>query len=112
MVIRKRQAAPFSFYGPATAAKHAGGIVPAAPVSGPQKAVERKTSKRPACAWYRSIRRFYAIAGERRLDTANDAAMHAAIGRFWGVELQSRRQLSAGQWQAAGDAVKMGALSW
>jgi hypothetical protein len=86
--------------------------VPATPVIALQKAVERESSTRAPCPWYRSIRRFYAIAQERHLDTRNDAAIRAAIGRFWSIDLVSRQQLSAGQWQAAGDAVKLGALSW
>jgi hypothetical protein len=64
------------------------------------------------CCFYRSIRRFYAIAQDVGLSTSNDEAIRQAISAFFGIEIESRKQLSGGHWEAAGDAVKFGALYW
>ncbi len=80
-----------------------------------QTVTNRQSVARPTktpCCFYRSIRRFYAIAQEAGLDTKADEQIRKAIGTFYGVELKSRKELSGGHWQAAGDAVKFGALYW
>jgi hypothetical protein len=80
-----------------------------------QTAVERKVAASPTktlCCFYKSIRRFYAIAQEVGLDTKADAAIRLSVGAFFGIEIESRKQLSGGHWQAAGTAVKFGALYW
>ena len=74
---------------------------------------ERETAAPEArCPWHRAIRRFYAIAQEKGLNPRADAAMREAIGCYWSIDVASRAQLTAGQWLAAGDAVRLGALVW
>ncbi len=76
-------------------------------------AIARKeTASKVPCCFYRSIRRFYAIAQEVGLSTEADADIRAAVGAFFGIEIESRKQLSGGHWEAAGTAVKFGALYW
>ncbi len=80
-----------------------------------QTAAKRQSVARPTktpCPFFRSVKRFYAIATEAGLDTKADSEIRAAVGAFFGIEIESRKQLSGGHWQAAADAVKFGALYW
>jgi hypothetical protein len=80
-----------------------------------QTVTNRQSVARPTktpCPFFRSVKRFYAIATEAGLDTSNDEAIRKAIGAFFGIELKSRKELSGGHWQSAGDALERGLLSW
>jgi hypothetical protein len=91
-----------------------------------EKQVERHTVKpvaaKPAatpeakarCPHYRLIRRFFAIAREAGLDTSQTAkpqmrhALETAMGRC----VNSRSEVSAGEWQMLGDLIKRKRLAW
>jgi hypothetical protein len=83
--------------------------VPVRVASAPRIATERAQVK---CAWFRLIRAFYGAAQGRNLDTKNDEAIRAALARFVGRNIESRAELRAGEWNAAADAVRRGALAW
>jgi hypothetical protein len=78
----------------------------------PQKCEAAKVSSKPRCAFYREIRRCYAIAREAGLSTRSDAAMRAAFSRFLGREVETRETLRAGDWAQIGTAIKCGELAW
>ena len=79
------------------------------PVTVTERQAERH--KQP-CAWYRSIRRFYAIAGERGLDTKAEERIRGALSALLGRSIGSRSELSGGEWEFAGDALQARALCW
>lgn len=64
------------------------------------------------CAWYRDIRRCYAVAREAGLDVKNSAAMREAFSRFLGREVESREALRAGDWCAVSEGIKTRRLAW
>ena len=73
-----------------------------------------KTAKtKSACVWASEIRRFFAIARERGLDTKNsDAAMRRAFENFFFRPVASREELDGRDWAQAADAVKDNRLAW
>ncbi len=64
------------------------------------------------CAWYRDIRRCYAIAREAGLDTKADAAMRAAFSRYLRKRIESREEMNGSDWVAVGDGIKARVLAW
>jgi hypothetical protein len=92
-----------------------------APAIAPQAATARDNAapvalpatseSRPRCPHYRAIRRAFAIAREKGLDTRADEAMRAAFGRCLGRTVETRECMNGGEWQAVGDAMKRG-LAW
>jgi DNA-binding Lrp family transcriptional regulator len=74
--------------------------------------VAAKPEKAPRCAFYREIRRCYAIAREAGLDVKADARMRAAFSRFLGREVETRETLRAGDWLLVADAIKSRRLAW
>jgi DNA-binding Lrp family transcriptional regulator len=78
----------------------------------PQKCEAAKASAKPRCAFYREIRRCYAIAREAGLDVKADARMRAAFSRFLGRKVESREEMRAGDWLLVADAIKGRRLSW
>jgi DNA-binding Lrp family transcriptional regulator len=64
------------------------------------------------CAWYRDIRRCYAVAREAGLDVKADAKMRESFGRFLGREIESREELRAGDWYLIASEIKAHRLSW
>ncbi len=95
-----------------TACENAGAVIVAAPVKTRQTVTQRESVPRVRCAWYRAIRRAYAIARDCGLDTKADAAMRAAFAAYFGRAIESREQLTARDWLAVGDAVKARRLAW
>ena len=77
----------------------------------PVTVTERQAEHKP-CAWYRSIKRFYAIAGERGLDCKAEERMRGALSAWLGRHVGSRSELTAAEWGRVGDACKNGALCW
>lgn len=69
---------------------------------------------RVPCSHVGEIRRFFAIAQDVRLSVApEDApAMRAAMSRFFGRTIHSRRQLDGQEWAQAASAVQDGVLTW
>jgi DNA-binding Lrp family transcriptional regulator len=76
----------------------------------PQAASTRAPKVR--CAWYREIRRCYAIAREAGLDVKADAKMRASFSRFLGRAIESREELRAGDWYLIASEIKAHRLSW
>ncbi len=76
----------------------------------PQAASTRAPKVR--CAWYREIRRCYAIAREAGCDVKADESMRAAIGRFLGRAVASREELNGNDWHEVGSAIKSHQLAW
>ncbi len=76
----------------------------------PQAASTRAPKVR--CAWYREIRRCYAIAREAGCDVKADEAMRAAFSRFLGRAVPSREVLDSSDWVKVGDAIKAHQLAW
>ncbi len=64
------------------------------------------------CTFHKAIRRTFAIAKDRGLDVKDETGMRAAFGRALGRQIESRDELTGGDWQAVGDMMKAGALSW
>ncbi len=87
-------------------------IVAAKCETGAQRATERPQVPQVKCAWFRLIRAFYGAAQGRKLDTRDEDAMRDALARFVGRNIESRAELKAGEWNAAADAVRRGALAW
>jgi len=75
------------------------------------KAAQTGTN-RPRCAFHKEIRRVFAIARDKGLDTKDDEAMRASFGRSLGRRIESRDELNGGDWQAVGDLMKRGTLAW
>jgi hypothetical protein len=96
----------------APAIEAAPAALPAAPVIARHSATQREERKRPACPWYRAIRRAYGCAQGAGLDTKADAAMRAAIGAMLGRAVATRSELTAGDWLAVGDGIRRGELAW
>jgi hypothetical protein len=99
-----------------TAAPHAieaaPAALPVAPVQARQTATEREEPTKPRCSWAAAIRFAFGIAKGAGLDTKADAAMRAAIGAMLGRAVPSRSKLTAGEWLAVGDAIRIGELAW
>ncbi len=76
--------------------------------------MEAAKPERERCAHWKLIKRFFAIAREAGLDTSKEAkpqmrhAMEAAMGRC----VNSRSEVSAGEWQMLGDLIKRNRLAW
>ncbi len=66
----------------------------------------------PRCAFYREIRRCYAIAREAGCDVKADEAMRASFSRFLGRAVSSREELNGSEWYEIGSAIKTFQLSW
>ena len=71
-----------------------------------------KAESAPRCAFYREIRRCYAIAREAGLDVKADAKMRESFSRFLGREIESREELRAGDWYLIASEIKAHRLSW
>lgn len=97
---------PASVEAPAIAPQAATAHKNAAPV-----ALPAASESRPRCPHYRAIRRAFAIAREKGLDTRADEAMRAAFGRCLGRTVETRECMNGAEWQAVGDAIKRG-LAW
>jgi hypothetical protein len=75
--------------------------------------VAAKVSK-PRCPHWKLISRFFGIARDAGLDTSKAAkpkmrhAMETQMGRC----VNSRSEVSAGEWELLGDLVKAGRLAW
>jgi hypothetical protein len=78
----------------------------------PRMVTKRQGEAPLRCAWFSAIRRFYGCAQGAALDTKAEDAMRAALSAFLGRTINTRRELSAGDWLLAGDAVKFGRLVW
>jgi len=76
----------------------------------PQAASTRAPKVR--CAWYREIRRCYAIAREAGCDVKADEAMRAAFSRFLCKPVASRETMNGRDWLLVADAIKAHRLSW
>ncbi len=76
--------------------------------------VKVEAAKPARCPHYKLIRRFFAIAREAGLDTSQTAkpqmrhALETAMGRC----VNSRSEVSAGEWQMLGNAIKSKRLAW
>ncbi len=64
------------------------------------------------CAWYREIRRCYAIAREAGCDVKADESMRAAFSRFLGRAIESREAMNGGDWFLVANAIKAHQLAW
>ena len=72
-----------------------------------------KTAKtKTPCAWAAEIRRCFAIARERGLDTKNDTGFRRAVENFLCREVPSREVLDGTEWREIGDAIKSKRLAW
>jgi hypothetical protein len=80
--------------------------MPATAKAAPQRA------KAPRCAWYREIRRCFAIAREAGCDVKADEAMRAAFSRFLGRSIESRETMNAADWLLVGNEIKAHRLAW
>jgi len=80
-------------------------------VAAPEKAAQSATA-RPRCPHYKAIRRTFAIAKDRGLNTKDESAMRRAFGRALGRQIESRDEMNGGDWQVVGDMMKRGALAW
>ena len=78
----------------------------------PTENVAQTATDRTRCTFHKAIRRTFAIAKDRGLDVKDETGMRAAIGRAIGRNIASRDELGANDWQAVGDMMKAGALSW
>jgi hypothetical protein len=67
--------------------------------------------KKSACD-FRIIRRFYAICQDFGLNAKEDERMRGAMSAFFRRRIESRTELSANDWNVAGDAVKSQLLTW
>jgi hypothetical protein len=68
--------------------------------------------EKPRCLHYKAIRRAFAIAREAGLDTRADEKMRAAFARVLGRVIESREELSGGDWLLVGNAIKTRHLAW
>ncbi len=81
----------------------------------PAQAAPVATSKpQERCPHWKAIKRVYAIAKERGLDTsrAGKARMRHTMESTLGRCVNSRGEYSGADWQAFGDAVKSGRAAW
>lgn len=74
--------------------------------------VAQTGSKAPRCSHYKAIRRTFAIAKDRGLDTKDESAMRRAFGRALGRRIESRNEMSGGDWDYVARQMKRGALAW
>lgn len=74
--------------------------------------VTPQREKAPRCAWYREIRRCYAIAREAGCDVKADDAFRAACSRFLGRAIESRETMNGRDWLLVADAIKAHRLAW
>jgi hypothetical protein len=81
-------------------------IAHVAPVAAVAKPVQAR------CPHYKAIRAFFGCARGAMLDTRDEDAMRDALAAFVGPELETRADLSAGEWATTADAVRRGALVW
>ena len=86
--------------------------LPAAPAQARHSATEREAPAKPRCSWAAAIRFAFGIAKGAGLDTKADDAMRAAVGRYLGLVVASRSELTAGDWLAVGDGIRRGELAW
>jgi hypothetical protein len=79
----------------------------------PKQSAQRAASA-PRCGFHSEIRRFFAIARERGLDTKAGAneSMRRAFENFFCRPIESRAELNARDWADAADAVKSNRLAW
>lgn len=54
----------------------------------------------------KAIRRFFAICKSAGIDASNDDRVRGALSVFFGVRIESRKQLTTDQWISAGDAIE------
>jgi hypothetical protein len=95
------------------APKGAAAALPVSSLKAPQiKRSAPQSASQGRCPWFRLIRAFYGAAQGRNLDTKNDEAIRAALGRFVGRNIESRAELRAGEWNDAAAAVRRGQLAW
>jgi len=82
----------------------------------PQSATHNATNHRRAgvkrCPHFKAIRRCYAIAADRGLNTKDEPAMRCAFGRALGREVTMREELNGDDWEAVGDLMQRGTLAW
>jgi len=80
-------------------------------VAAPEKAAQSATN-RPRCPHYKSIRRTFAIAKDCGLNVKDEAAMRRAFGRALGRQIETREELNGNDWEAVGNMMRRGALTW
>jgi hypothetical protein len=73
--------------------------------------VEAKPAK-ARCPHAQIIRQFAATAREMGLSMADKDRARGAMGVYLGVKIQSRSELTAGQWNSAITGLKAGVLFW
>lgn len=78
----------------------------------PTPPVASVPSQTAPCAHYKAIRRTFAIAKYRGLNTNNESAMRRAFGRALGRPIESRAEMSGGDWTTCADMMKRNALAW
>ncbi len=76
------------------------------------EAIQAKAAKveaMPVCS-VRAIRRFFAICKSAGVDATSEERTRGALSAFFGLRIESRRDLTTDQWLAAGDAIETGRL--
>ncbi len=66
----------------------------------------------PRCPFYNCIRQFFACAQEQGLNTKDDAAMREALGGYFNIQLDTRKEMTGSMWLEAASAVRIRALAW
>jgi len=92
----------------ATVEAHNAALVASAPVAVEAPAVATKGR----CVHYPIIREFAAIARENGLSMKDADRARGAMGVYLGVKINSRSDLTAGQWQNAISGLRAGVLFW
>lgn len=64
------------------------------------------------CPFHANIRKFFAAARDRGLDTTADGAMRLALSNYFDRAIMSRQQLSGAQWFEAAEAVQRFQIAW
>ena len=63
----------------------------------------------PVCS-VKAIRRFFAICKTAGVDATSEERTRGALSAFFGLRIESRKQLTTDQWLAAADAIETGRL--
>ncbi len=74
--------------------------------------VAQRATNRPRCAFHKVIRRTFAIARDKGLDTKDDEAMRASFGRSLGRRIETREEMNGADWAYVARQVQRGVLAW
>lgn len=74
--------------------------------------VAQTATNRSRCPHYKAIRRTFAIARDKGLDTKDDEAMRASFGRSLGRRIETREEMNGADWAYVARQVQRGVLAW